>query len=57
MTQGEVAQAVGVSTQAVYGWERGLSSPSVANVVRLESLFATPRGRLLLMLAYPEEIS
>jgi predicted transcriptional regulator len=57
MTQGEVAQAVGVSTQAVYGWERGLSSPSVANVVRLESLFRTARGRLLLVLAYPEEIS
>lgn len=54
LTQAEVAQRVGVSGQAVYGWERGLSSPSVANVVRLETLFGLAQGRLLLLLAYPQ---
>ena len=43
MTQEFVAEALGVSRQAVSKWESGASDPSTANLIALAKLFgATP---------------
>lgn len=47
MTQEYVAQAVGVSRQAVSKWERGESEPSTSNLIALARLFGIEAGQLL----------
>ena len=47
MTQEFVAEALGVSRQAVSKWESGASDPSTANLIALAKLFgATPEELL-----------
>ncbi len=47
MTQEFVAEALGVSRQAVSKWESGASDPSTANLIALAKLFdTTPEGLL-----------
>ena len=45
MTQ--VAEALGVSRQAVSKWEKGLSSPSTANLIALAKLYGVSVEELL----------
>ena len=40
LSQGEVAEALGVSRQAVSRWENGLALPSTDNLARLSRLFS-----------------
>lgn len=47
MTQEYVAEAVGVSRQAVSKWEVGSSDPSTANLLALAKLFDVPVEELL----------
>lgn len=47
MTQEYVAEAVGVSRQAVSKWEKGLSSPSTANLLALAKLYGVSVEDLL----------
>lgn len=47
MTQEFVAEAVGVSRQAVSKWENGLSDPSTANLIALAKLYGIPVEQLL----------
>ena len=47
MTQEFVAEAVGVSRQAVSKWENGVSDPSTANLVALAKLYGIPPEELL----------
>ena len=47
MTQEYVAEAVGVSRQAVSKWEKGLSSPSTANLLALAKLYGISVEELL----------
>ena len=47
MTQEFVAEAVGVSRQAVSKWETGLSDPSTSNLLTLAKLFNTTAEELL----------
>ena len=47
MTQEYVAESVGVSRQAVSKWERGLSSPSTANLIALAKLYGVSVEELL----------
>lgn len=47
MTQEFVAEAVGVSRQAVSKWERGTSDPSTSNLFALAKLFEIPVEELL----------
>ena len=47
MSQEFVAEAVGVSRQAVSKWENGLSDPSTANLVALAKLYGVPAEELL----------
>lgn len=47
MTQEYVAEAVGVSRQAVSKWEKGLSSPSTANLLALAKLYGVSVEELL----------
>ena len=47
MTQEYVAEAVGVSRQAVSKWEKGLSSPSTANLLALAKLYGASVEDLL----------
>lgn len=53
MTQEYVAQAVGVSRQAVSKWERGESEPSTSNLIALARLFGIEAGQLLSGLDQP----
>lgn len=47
-TVNEVARIIGVSTMAVYNWERGLSYPTVSNLLRLCKLYkCTPNDLLI----------
>ena len=47
MTQEFVAEALGISRQAVSKWESGASDPSTANLIALAKLFgATPEELL-----------
>lgn len=47
ITQEYVAEAVGVSRQAVSKWEKGLSSPSTANLLALAKLYGVSVEELL----------
>ena len=47
MTQEFVAEALGVSRQAVSKWESGASDPSPANLIALAKLFGTTPEELL----------
>ena len=46
-TQEYVAEAVGVSRQAVSKWENGASEPSTANLMALSKLYGLPVDELL----------
>ena len=47
MTQGFVAESLGVSRQAVSKWETGAADPSTSNLLALEKLFGAPAEELL----------
>ena len=47
MTQEFVAEAVGVSRQAVSKWENGTSAPSTTNLMALAKVFGVTAGELL----------
>lgn len=47
MTQEFVAEALGVSRQAVSKWESGASTPSTANLMALAKLFGVAADELL----------
>ncbi len=47
MTQEFVAEALGVSRQAVSKWETGASDPSTANLCELAKLYRVPAEELL----------
>ncbi len=47
MTQEFVAEALGVSRQAVSKWESGASDPSTVNLIALAKLFGTTPEELL----------
>lgn len=47
MTQEFVAEAIGVSRQAVSKWESGASDPSTANLIALARLFGISAEELL----------
>ncbi len=47
MTQEFVAEAVGVSRQAVSKWESGQSDPSTSNLLALAKLYGVPAEELL----------
>ncbi|MDE7218542.1 MAG: helix-turn-helix domain-containing protein [Oscillospiraceae bacterium] len=47
ITQEYVAEAIGVSRQAVSKWEKGLSSPSMANLLALAKLYGVSVEELL----------
>lgn len=47
MTQEFVAEAVGVSRQAVSKWENGTSDPSTANLLQLAKLYGVSPEELL----------
>ena len=47
MTQEFVAEALGVSRQAVSKWESGRSDPSTTNLMALAKLFGVPPEELL----------
>ncbi|MDE7002944.1 MAG: helix-turn-helix domain-containing protein [Oscillospiraceae bacterium] len=46
-TQEYVAEALGVSRQAVSKWENGASEPSTANLIALSKLYGLPVDELL----------
>ena len=47
MTQEFVAEALGVSRQAVSKWENGTSDPSTSNLCALAKLYGIPVEELL----------
>ncbi|MBP3486685.1 MAG: helix-turn-helix transcriptional regulator, partial [Oscillospiraceae bacterium] len=47
MTQEFVAEALGVSRQAVSKWESGASDPSTANLLALAKLYGVSAAELL----------
>lgn len=47
MTQEFVAEALGVSRQAVSKWETGAADPSTSNLLALAKLFGIPAEELL----------
>lgn len=47
MTQEFVAEAIGVSRQAVSKWETGVSDPSTSNLIALAKLFGISAEELL----------
>lgn len=47
MTQEFVAEAVGVSRQAVSKWESGATDPSTSNLMALAKLYGVPAAELL----------
>lgn len=47
MTQEFVAEALGVSRQAVSKWETGVSAPNTSNLIALAKLFEIPPEDLL----------
>ena len=52
LTQRKLSETLDVSQTAVYLWESGRANPSMENIVRLEQLFETPKGELLIPLDY-----
>ncbi len=47
MTQEFVAEAIGVSRQAVSKWESGISDPSTSNLIALANLFGVSAEEML----------
>ena len=47
LTQRELAEALGVSRQAVSKWETGTADPSTSNLLALAKLFGVPAEELL----------
>ena len=47
MTQRDLAEALGVSRQAVSKWETGTADPSTSNLLALAKLFGVPAEELL----------
>lgn len=52
MTQEFMAEALGVSRQAVSKWENGTSDPSTANLLALAKLYGVDPGELLKNVEY-----
>lgn len=46
LEQKELAKFIGVSKQAYFKWERGLSKPTRANIAKLEKVLKVPKGYL-----------
>ena len=46
LEQQELAQRIGVSKQAYFKWEKGLSKPTKANIAKLEKVLKVPEGYL-----------
>lgn len=44
--QQELAERIGVSKQAYFKWEKGLSKPTKANITKLEKVLKVPEGYL-----------
>ena len=47
MTQEQIAEALGVSRQAVSKWETGAAEPSTSNLLALAKLYGVELGELL----------
>lgn len=47
MTQEQLAEALGVTTGAVYKWERGISTPDISLIMEMAELFSTSTDVLL----------
>ena len=47
MTQEFVAQALGISRQAVSKWEKGTSEPSTSNLLAIAKLYGVPPQEIL----------
>lgn len=46
LNQQELAELIGVSKQAYFKWEKGLSKPTKANIAKLENVLKVPAGYL-----------
>lgn len=46
LEQQELAELIGVSKQAYFKWEKGLSKPTKANITKLEKVLKVPEGYL-----------
>lgn len=46
LDQQELAELIGVSKQAYFKWEKGLSKPTKANIAKLERVLKVPAGSL-----------
>ena len=46
LEQQELAKIIGVSKQAYFKWEKGLSKPTKANIAKLEKVLKVPEGYL-----------
>lgn len=46
LEQQELAERIGVSKQAYFKWEKGLSKPTKANIAKLEKILKVPEGYL-----------
>ena len=46
LEQQELAERIGVSKQAYFKWEKGLSKPTKANIAKLEKVLKVPDGYL-----------
>lgn len=46
LEQQELAELIGVSKQAYFKWEKGLSKPTKANIAKLEKILKVPTGYL-----------
>lgn len=46
LEQQELAELIGVSKQAYFKWEKGLSKPTKANIAKLEKVLKFPEGYL-----------
>lgn len=46
LEQQELAELIGVSKQAYFKWEKGLSKPTKANISKLEKVLKVPEGYL-----------
>lgn len=46
LEQQELAELIGVSKQAYFKWEKGLSKPTKANIAKLEKVLKVPKGYL-----------
>lgn len=46
LEQQELAELIGVSKQAYFKWEKGLSKPTKANIAKLEKILKVPEGYL-----------